>query len=278
MTPSEIQIKNLIQQALEEDIGEEDITTNSIVLVDRKCHGRFVAKERGVIAGLQVAKMTFLQLNNQIQFEENVNDGERVGKGEIIATVHGNGRSILSAERVALNFLQRMSGIASLTRQFVDAVRGTSAIILDTRKTAPSLRLFDKWAVLLGGGQNHRFGLFDMVLIKDNHIAIAGGVTEAVLRVRSRMEAKIEIEVEVKNLEELREAVELKTDRVLLDNMRIEELKRAVQMSNGRVPLEASGNVDLGNVSAIAATGVDYISIGKLTHSPKALDISFYLE
>ena len=278
MTPSEIQIKNLVQQALEEDIGEEDITTNSIVPIDRKCHGRFVAKERGVIAGLQVAKMTFLQLDNQIQLEVNVNDGERVGKGEIIATVHGNGRSILSAERVALNFLQRMSGIASLTRQFVDAVRGTSAIILDTRKTAPSLRLFDKWAVLLGGGQNHRFGLFDMVLIKDNHIAIAGGVTEAVSRVRARMEAKIEIEVEVKNLEELREAVELKTDRVLLDNMRIEELKRAVQMSNGRVPLEASGNVDLGNVCAIAATGVDYISIGKLTHSAKALDISFYLE
>ena len=278
MIPTEQQMRDIVRKALEEDMGDGDITTNHIIPPDRKGYGRLIAKEKGVIAGLQVAEAAFLALDDQAQFETMVNDGERAEAREIIATVEGNGRALLSAERVALNFLQRISGIASLTRQFVDAVSGTSAVILDTRKTAPGLRTFDKWAVLLGGGQNHRFGLFDMVLIKDNHIHIAGSITKAVSRVRTGAGGDFEIEVEVRDMEELREALELKVDRILLDNMNTEELTQAVIIADGRVPLEASGNVDLGNVAAIAATGVNFISIGQLTHSAKALDISFLME
>jgi nicotinate-nucleotide pyrophosphorylase (carboxylating) len=278
MSPTEQQMKDIVRKALEEDMGDGDVTTNPIVPLDRKGYGRFVAKEKGVIAGLEVAEAAFLALDDQAQFEAVINDGERAEAGRIVATVEGEGRALLSAERVALNFLQRMSGIASLTRQFVDAVSGTSAVILDTRKTAPGLRAFDKWAVLLGGGQNHRFGLFDMVLIKDNHIHIAGSITEAVSRVRTGAGAGFEIEVEVRDMKELREALELRVDRILLDNMNMDELAQAVQIADGRVPLEASGNVDLGNVAAIASTGVNFISIGRLTHSAKALDISLLME
>lgn len=278
MIPTHTQIRNVVQIALQEDIGNGDITTNCIVSPDTIFRGMFIAKESGVIAGLHIAEAIFLEMDDQIHFEANVHDGEKIDKGEIIATVDGNTIALLSAERVALNFLQRMSGIATLTRQFVDAIRNTSAIILDTRKTAPGLRLFDKWAVLLGGGENHRYGLFDMVMIKDNHIAIAGSITEAVSRVLSKTKNKFEIEVEVKNLKQLRAALELRIHRILLDNMSIEELRQAVQITNGRIPLEASGNVDLDNVTAIAATGVNYISVGKLTHSAKALDISLLLQ
>ena len=278
MIPTKQQMRDIVRKALEEDMGDGDITTNRVVPQDRRGYGRFVAKDKGVIAGLQVAEAAFLALDEQAQFETMINDGERAEAGKIIATVEGNGRALLSAERVALNFLQRISGIASLTRQFVEAVSGTSAVILDTRKTAPGLRTFDKWAVLLGGGQNHRFGLFDMVLIKDNHIHIAGSITKAVSRVRTGAGGGFEIEVEVRDMEELREALELKVDRILLDNMNTEELTQAVIIADGRVPLEASGNVDLGNVAAIAATGVNFISIGRLTHSAKALDISFLME
>ena len=278
MIPTEQQIREVVRKALEEDMGEGDVTTNCIVPKDRRGYGRFVAKEKGIIAGLQVAEAAFLALDGQAQFETMVNDGECAEAGKIIATVEAKGRALLSAERVALNFLQRISGIASLTRQFVDAVSGTSAVILDTRKTAPGLRALDKWGVLLGGGQNHRFGLYDMVLIKDNHIHIAGSITEAVSRVRAGRGDGFDIEVEVRDMDELREALELKVDRILLDNMNTEELAQAVKITDGRVPLEASGNVDLGNVAAIAATGVDFISIGQLTHSVKALDISFLME
>ncbi len=278
MIPTEQQMRDVVRKALEEDMGDGDVTTNPIVPLDRKGYGRFVAKEKGVIAGLEVAETAFLALDDQAHLEAVINDGERAEAGRIVATVEGSGKALLSAERVALNFLQRMSGIASLTRQFVDAVKGTSAVILDTRKTAPGLRAFDKWAVLLGGGQNHRFGLFDMVLIKDNHIHIAGSITEAVSRVRTGAGAGFEIEVEVRDMEELREALELRVDRILLDNMNMDELAQAVQIADGRVPLEASGNVDLGNVAAIASTGVNFISIGRLTHSAKALDISFLMD
>jgi nicotinate-nucleotide pyrophosphorylase (carboxylating) len=278
MISTEQQMRDIVRKALEEDMGDGDVTTHRIVPPERRGFGRFIAKEKGVIAGLQVTEVTFLILDDQARFETRINEGERVEPGKIIAMVEGNGRALLSAERVALNFLQRMSGIASLTRQFVDAVKGTSAVILDTRKTAPGLRAFDKWAVLLGGGQNHRFGLFDMVLIKDNHIHIAGGITEAVSRVRTGAGGDFKIEVEVRDMEELKEALELKVDRILLDNMNTEELARSVEITHGCVPLEASGNVNLDNVAAIAATGVDYISIGRLTHSAKALDISFLME
>jgi len=278
MVPTKLQIKDIILKALEEDMGDGDITTNRIVPLERRGNGQFVAKKGGVIAGLQVAEAAFLALDDQVQFEAMINDGERVESGKTIATVEGKGRALLSAERVALNFLQRISGIASLTRKFVDAVNGTSAVILDTRKTAPGLRAFDKWAVLLGGGQNHRIGLFDMVLIKDNHIHIAGSITKAISRVRAGAGGGVEIEVEVRDIEELKEALELKVDRILLDNMNVKELAQAVQITDGRVPLEASGNVDLDNVAAIAATGVNYISVGRLTHSAKALDISFSMD
>jgi nicotinate-nucleotide pyrophosphorylase (carboxylating) len=268
------EIMEIIRQALAEDIGDGDVTTDCTVPADVWLEGTFVAKEAGVIAGLEVVRLTFAELDERVRLTPLVADGNHVEAGEAVATIAGPGRALLSGERVALNFLQRMSGIAMLTRHFVHAVQGTHAVILDTRKTAPGLRLFDKWAVRLGGGQNHRFGLYDMVLIKDNHIAAAGGITEAVERVRRGDERKRAIEVEVRTLAELREAVGLDVDRILLDNMTADEIREAVQLTDGRVPLEASGNVTLDNVGAIASTGVDYISVGMLTHSARALDVS----
>jgi nicotinate-nucleotide pyrophosphorylase (carboxylating) len=272
------QVKTLIHQALTEDIGEGDVTTLSIVPPDLWLEGRFIAKQAGVVAGLEVVRLTFGLLDERVQLTPQVTDGAWVEKGQIIATLAGPGRALLSGERVALNFLQRMSGIATLTRRFVERVQGSSATILDTRKTAPGLRLLDKWAVRLGGGQNHRTGLYDMALIKENHIAAAGSISAAVARVRAGDPQRRAIEVEVKNLAELEEALSLGLDRILLDNMNLEEMRQAVKVTAGRVPLEASGNVELENVAAIAATGVDYISAGKLTHSVTALDISLLLD
>lgn len=271
-------IQTIIRRALEEDIGDGDITTLATIPEDARLTGRFLAKEGGVIAGLDVAAMTFIELDPQAQMICNVGDGERVEQGTEIARIIGQGRAILSGERVALNLLQRMSGIATLTRQFVEAARGASAVILDTRKTMPGLRVLDKWAVRLGGGENHRFGLFDMAMIKDNHIAAVGSITRAVAQVRAHDSRRRPIEVEVKNLEELAETLPLNVDRILLDNMTPEMMREAARLTNQRVPLEASGNVSLENVAEIAATGVNYISIGKLTHSVKALDISLLLE
>ena len=271
-------IQTIIRRALEEDIGDGDITTLATIPEDARLTGRFLAKEGGVIAGLDVAAMTFIELDPQAQMICNVGDGERVEKGTEIARIVGQGRAILSGERVALNLLQRMSGIATQTRQFVEAARGASAVILDTRKTMPGLRVLDKWAVRLGGGENHRFGLFDMAMIKDNHIAAVGSITRAVAQVRAQDSRRRPIEVEVKNLEELAETLPLNVDRILLDNMTPDVMREAARLTNQRVPLEASGNVSLENVAEIAAAGVNYISIGKLTHSVKALDISLLLE
>jgi nicotinate-nucleotide pyrophosphorylase (carboxylating) len=268
----------IIHRALEEDIGSGDITTLSTVPAKSVLKGTFIAKESGVIAGLEVVRETLQYLDKQVSFSPKVTDGKLVSKGTVLATVRGRGRVLLTAERTALNFLQRMSGIATLTRAYVDAVKGTDTVILDTRKTSPGNRLLDKQAVLLGGGANHRFGLFDMVLIKDNHIAAAGGITQAVTQVWATDTMKRLIEVEVKNLEELRETLSLKVDRILLDNMDIKTLREAVRFTAGRVPLEASGNVTLKNVAAVAATGVDMISVGALTHSVRALDISFLIK
>jgi nicotinate-nucleotide pyrophosphorylase (carboxylating) len=268
----------IIHRALEEDIGSGDITTLSTIPAKSILKGTFIAKESGVIAGLEVVRETLHYLDKRVSFSPKVADGDYVVKGTVLATVRGKGRVLLTAERTALNFLQRMSGIATLTGAYVDAVKGTDTIILDTRKTSPGNRLLDKQAVLLGGGANHRFGLFDMVLIKDNHIAAAGGITQAVTQVWATDTMKRLIEVEVKNLKELREALSLKVDRILLDNMDIKTLRDAVRFTAGRVPLEASGNVTLKNVAAIAATGVDMISIGALTHSVRALDISFLIQ
>jgi nicotinate-nucleotide pyrophosphorylase (carboxylating) len=272
------EVKPIIRRALREDIGDGDVTTRSTVPALALLTGRFIAKEAGIVAGLEVARLTFTMLDESVEFIPHLADGDHVAAGQVIATVGGPGRALLGGERVALNFLQRMSGIASLARSFVMAVQDTHAIILDTRKTAPGLRLLDKWAVRLGGAQNHRSGLYDMVLIKDNHIAAVGGITQAVKRVRARDRQKRPIEVEVKTLAELQEALELSIDRIMLDNMSLDQMREAVRLTDGRVPLEASGNVTLENVAAVAATGVDYISVGALTHSVQALDISLKLE
>jgi nicotinate-nucleotide pyrophosphorylase (carboxylating) len=278
--------EEIVRRALEEDIGSGDVTTLWIMSPAARLHGRFLVKKAGVVAGLLVAGLVFELLDPEVRFRPLVADGTAVFPGDVVAEVVGPGRAILSGERTALNFLQRMSGIATLTRRYVEAVAGTRAIILDTRKTAPGLRLLDKWAVRLGGGQNHRMGLYDMVLIKDNHIAAAGGITEAVERVQQERRRELEtcpersrrIEVEVKNLDELEEALALGVDRIMLDNMDLATMRQAVEVTAGRAELEASGGVNLETVAAIAATGVDYISVGALTHSVRALDISLEIE
>ena len=277
------QVVPVIQRALAEDIGDGDITTVSTVPPDTFYVGKMIAKAAGIVAGLSVARLTFdlvaadQGVGGQVEFNAAVQEGEAVTRGTVIATVRGPGRVLLTAERTALNFLQRMSGIATLTAQYVAAVHGTKAKILDTRKTAPGLRLLDKAAVALGGGTNHRHGLYDMVLIKENHIAAAGCIRAAVERVRAHDTRQRPIEVEVQTLAELEEALALQVDQIMLDNMNLEQMRAAVRFVNGQTPLEASGNVSLETVAAIAATGVDYISVGKLTHSVEAFDISFLL-
>ena len=266
-------ISEYIERALQEDIGTGDVTTDTIVPADATLRGRIVAKQDGVIAGLDVAKEVFLTLNSDITFLAKTEDGSKVTKRDVLADVEGPARALLTGERTALNFLGRMSGIATLTRKFVDAVAGTRATILDTRKTAPGLRMTDKLAVRLGGGDNHRTGLFDMVLIKDNHIDYAGSITQAVERVRASR-TKLEIEVETRTLDDVREALALNVDRILLDNMSPAMMHEAVVICGGRVTLEASGNVTLDNVLEVAKTGVDYISVGALTHSPQVFDVS----
>ncbi len=279
MNSSDIkEIIAIIKNALEEDIGKGDITTESIVPENERYSGYFIAKEAGIVAGLSVAEYTFRELSDNIIFKSFISDGSKVSTGDKIASIDGSGRTILKAERVALNFLQRMSGIATLTRKFVDKTEGTKAVILDTRKTMPGLRVLDKYAVKIGGGQNHRFGLYDMIMIKDNHIAAAGSITGAVVMARAQHGTKYAIEVEVKNLKELRETLELQVDRIMLDNMDIEEIKKAVEITDKRAALEISGNVNLDTVEAYAKTGVDFISVGMLTHSVKALDISLLIE
>ena len=237
----EKQTRSIIQNALTEDIGSGDVTTDCIVSPETTLTGQFVAKAAGVVAGLEVVELTFSLIDERVQFTPLVADGEWVSAGATIATILGPGPALLSGERVALNFLQRMSGIATLTRQFVEAVSATNAVILDTRKTAPGLRLLDKWAVRLGGGQNHRFGLYDMALIKDNHIVAASSLGEAVRRVRAGDRQGRAIEVEVKTLAELQEALELDVDRIMLDNMSLTDMRAAVAMAGGRIPLVASG-------------------------------------
>jgi nicotinate-nucleotide pyrophosphorylase (carboxylating) len=266
-------ISEYIQRALSEDIGTGDVTTDTIVPAGASLHGRIVAKQDGVVAGLEVAKGVFLTLNEHVTFVPRAKDGSKVTRSAVLADVEGPARALLTGERIALNFLGRMSGIATLTRKFVDAVAGTNAVILDTRKTAPGLRLTDKLAVRFGGGENHRTGLFDMVLIKDNHIDFAGSITQAVESVRASG-TKLEIEVETRTLDDVREALALGIERILLDNMSPATMREAVAISGGRAKLEASGNVTLANVLEVAKTGVDYISVGALTHSPEVFDVS----
>lgn len=282
--PSEI--VECLKRALAEDIGPGDVTTNSIVPVGAILRGRILAKDAGVVAGLDLAQAVFLLLEDQIGFIPSVAEGAQVTSGTVLASISGSARALLTGERTALNFLGRMSGIATLTRQFVDQVSGTSATILDTRKTAPGLRAIDKLAVRRGGGENHRMGLFDMVLIKDNHIDFAGSIAAAVERVRAattpsglpvwgpRSGTSLEIEVEARTLEHVKEALDLGVERILLDNMTPEVVREAVSLTGGRAKLEASGNVTLENVRQIAETGVDFISVGSLTHSARVFDVS----
>lgn len=271
--PLHPQILACIQNALAEDLGPGDATSEAIFPPEAQMQASIIAKQAGVIAGLDVAAATFALQSPQARFDPLTAEGQSVPSGAEIARVRGPARALLGAERTALNFLGRMSGIASLTRQFVQAVGGTRAVILDTRKTAPGLRLLDKLAVRRGGGQNHRMGLHDMILIKDNHIDFAGSLPEAIYRARSR-NPNLEIEVEARTLEEVTASLELGVERILLDNMTLDQMRAAVQLAGGRAKLEASGNVTLENVRAVAQTGVDFISVGALTHSVKVFDVS----
>jgi nicotinate-nucleotide pyrophosphorylase (carboxylating) len=263
---------------LNEDLGRGDITTQAIVVRNARARGRFIAREPMVVAGLEAAEAVFSTLDNQQQIEAFVSDGDEVDAGKVIARTSGFADVLLAGERVALNLLQRLSGIATLTRQFVRAVEGTPAQIVDTRKTTPGLRMLEKYAVLAGGGRNHRLGLDDGVLIKDNHIALAGGVGVAVERARARVGHLHKIEVEVSTERDLREAIASGADIIMLDNLSPEDVARLVQVARElapRVLIEASGSIKLENVRAYAEAGVDLISVGALTHSARAMDISF---
>lgn len=267
-------LTEIVARALAEDIGPGDVTTMATVDVGTPCRGEIIAKAQGVIAGLRVAEIAFEQVDPQTRFEYASRDGDRVSPGTVIARLDGDAHAILSAERTALNFLQRMSGIATLTARYVEAVAGTAARICDTRKTAPGLRALDKYAVAAGGGANHRIGLFDGVLIKENHIRAAGGIGQAVRLARERAHHLLKVEVEVTSLSELEAALDARADVVLLDNMSVADVAAAVEAAGGRCRLEVSGGVTLENVRAFAECGVDYISVGALTHSAPALDIS----
>lgn len=277
-------IDRAIDAALAEDVGPGDVTTLWTVREETKARAGLIAKAEGVVAGLEVAARVLQRVDARIVFTPHAADGDRVVPSDRIAEVAGPARGILTAERTALNFLQRLSGIATATAACVAAVAGTGAKVLDTRKTAPGLRLLDKYAVRVGGGVNHRVGLFDMALIKDNHIEAADGIASAVHRVRSGMaqEGKaLRIEVEVKNLDELREALGCHVDRIMLDNMGIDTVREAVRVVHAtpdRPEIEASGGVTLETLRAVAETGVDFISLGELTHSVKALDISLLFQ
>ena len=267
-------LTRLIRTALAEDIGAGDVTTQAALRGDENGCARATAKEELVVAGIDVFGEVFLTLDPALKFMRRLEDGERAGKGDLLAEVSGRLASILTAERVALNLFQRMCGIATLTRRYCERIEGTRAKILDTRKTPPGLRFLDKYAIRVGGGCNHRFALYDGVLIKDNHITAAGGIAPAVRRVRERVPHTLKIEVEVKNLSELEEALTAGADAIMLDNMGIAEMAAAVKRVGGKIPLEASGNMTLERVREVAEAGVDLISVGALTHSVAAADIS----
>lgn len=269
-------VREIIQIALEEDIGNGDITTSLLIPEDHESRALIIAKGNFVVAGIPFVKEVFAILDEGIRFDVFINDGLKVTKGDMIAEVYGKTRTLLSGERVSLNILQRLSGIATLTSMFVERVSGLGAKIVDTRKTTPGLRFMEKYSVRIGGGSNHRFGLFDGILIKDNHIEAVGNITEA-LRLAREGHHLTKIEVEVENLNDLKEAVEAGADIVMLDNMSIEDMKEAVKIVRGskrNIIIEASGNITLNNVREVAETGVDLISIGALTHSATAADIS----
>lgn len=271
-------IKQVVDYALQEDIGNGDITTNSLIPYDMQAKATMVTKASGVIAGLAVAEYVFKTLSPDVLWKTFVNDGDKVAKGTLILEISGSYRALLTGERLALNFLQRMSGIASMTANYITALEGYKTKILDTRKTVPGLRLLDKYAVKMGGGTNHRIGLYDMVLIKDNHIKVAGGITKAVEQIKRSVSKEIQIEVETTTIEEVKEALLSGADIIMLDNMSNSTMAESVKIIGGRAKVEASGNMTIERLKEVAATGVDYISIGALTHSVIALDISMNIE
>ncbi len=272
-----LKIDEIIERALQEDLGSGDITTEALI-GNESASAVILVKEPGVIAGLPVAERVFRRVDHELRFIALKEDGARVAPGDEAAKIDGKAASILRAERTALNFLQRMSGIATLTAQFVEKISGFKAKILDTRKTAPGLRVLDKYAVRAGGGFNHRMGLYDGVLLKDNHIAACGGISEAIKRVRGRVPLTVKIEVETTSLIQVQEALKSGAEIIMLDNMSISEMREAVQLVANRALVEASGGISLENVRDVAATGVDFISIGALTHSPRALNLSLEMK
>ncbi|HBA72362.1 MAG: nicotinate-nucleotide diphosphorylase (carboxylating) [Geobacteraceae bacterium GWC2_55_20] len=273
-----IMIDRMIEQALLEDIHTGDITTKAVVPQRRPAEARLIAKEDLVVAGLSIAGRVFSRLDPDVVIRLNCSEGDHLAKGTVMATLSGDAADLLMGERVALNLLQRMCGIATLTSRFVAAVSGTKARIVDTRKTTPGLREIEKYAVRIGGGINHRTGLYDGVLIKENHIAAAGGITEAIRRARAYIPHTLKIEIETETLEQVDEALAAGADIIMLDNMTLDQMRKAVAVIAGRAVVEASGGVNLETVRGIAETGVDIISVGALTHSPRAMDISMLLD
>jgi nicotinate-nucleotide pyrophosphorylase (carboxylating) len=263
-----------IEAALREDMPKGDLTSESIIPYDARSEAFFLAKEEGVLAGMDVASRVFAKIDTSVIVIERFRDGSRFNRGDKLARMKGPTIALLKGERTALNFLQHLCGVATVTRQYVEAIAGTKTRILDTRKTTPGLRLLEKYAVKTGGGTNHRLSLSDMVLIKDNHLRYVGNVAEAIRRARALVAPGIRIEVEASSLLQVREALAAGADMIMLDNMPVQTMQQAVQLAAGSVPLEASGNMTLDRVRAVAETGVDYISVGALTHSARAIDIS----
>lgn len=268
----------LIELALMDDVGTGDITTDNIIPAGTKRKAKMVAKADGVVAGLPVAEMVFRKLDPDLIWNEKVNEGDRIKKGDVLVEFQGTYRALLTGERTALNFLQRLSGIATMSAKYADAVKDFQTVILDTRKTMPGFNRLDKYAVKTGGASNHRHGLHDMAMIKDNHIEVAGSITAAVKAVRNNIDHGIKIEVETTTLAQVQEALDVKADIIMLDNMDNETMREAVKLIAGRAKVEASGNMTFERLREVAATGVDYISIGALTHSVSALDISQRIE
>lgn len=267
-------IEDTLINALKEDMNNGDITSDYLIEDSLKGKATITSKQNGIICGLDVAKMIFSIVDNRVTFKELKVDGDEVDKGEDIAIIEGSLKSILKAERVALNFLQRMSGIATKSRDISNLVKGSDVRVVDTRKTTPGLRIFEKYSVKIGGCFNHRFNLSDTVMIKDNHIEAVGSITKAIQKIRENIPHTTKIEVEVKNLEELKQALDCSADIIMLDNMNVETMKQAVKITKGRAILEASGNIDNNTIVEVAKTGVDIISVGALTHSFKSMDIS----
>lgn len=271
-------LKQFVTSAFAEDVGDGDHSTLASIPASAKSKAKLLVKDEGILAGVELAESIFHQFDSTLTLDIKLRDGDFVKKGDVAFIVEGPARSILTTERLVLNCMQRMSGIATLTNRLANLVKGTKAVLLDTRKTTPNFRLLEKWAVVIGGGQNHRIGLFDMVMLKDNHIDMAGGMEQAILKTKEYLRAtnkKLKVEVETRSLKEVEEVLGIgEVDVIMLDNMGIDEMKRAVWLINGRYKTEASGGITEETIRSIAACGVDFISVGALTHSVKSLDLS----